>query len=715
MISTVGPSSLNKYTIQKMDESGVDIFRINLSHTAYEDYKNVINKISSWTDKPIYTDTEGAQLRTGKLKKTNKLSIATNSIVKFSFQSNNQDVIPLYPNLDVDIFSIGDLLFIDFNSVVVQITEIVKNIIYARVISGGIIGSNKGIGTEKITLLPFVTKKDKDIINLAIQMKQKHFCLSFASSGEDVQSFRNLFPYSIRIISKIENRSGINNLEDICKHSDEILIDRGDLSRDIELSAIIFAQKEIIKIAGRLKTPVNIATNLLESMITNKEPTRAEISDITNALFDGVSGLVLAAETAIGNNPIYSVKMVKRVINKFNYFKSHKSTASKIAHLDKLSAPHGGVLVNQYLKNVDVLKNIPELAISANMVTDCFQIGDGTYSPITGFMCIDELNSVLTNNRLLNGTTWPLPIILQIDNKNAQRLDGASMVALTDKIKNKIIAILENIKIQRLGNLPDIANSWFMTDKSDHPGVNRLYNSGEYIISGKISIVNKPSEYFKPYELSPFQTRRIFLENYWSKVVGFHTRNIPHKGHEYIQLAALEKANADALFISPVLGNLKSGDFSSEAIISGYKVLIDKNNYSPYGTLLGGINTYSRFSGHREAVFTAICRQNYGCTHFVVGRDHAGINDYYKSIDIEKYFNNFNDLKIKILFFNEVVYNQKDNMYNEINNSNDLDQNYKKISGTLCRRYLDENNCPPDYLISPEVAKVILGLPSIIN
>lgn len=713
IITTIGPNSLNKRTIQKMDESGVDIFRINLSHTAIEDYENVINQISSWTDKPIYSDTEGAQLRTGRLL-NNTIKIKKNSIVKFSFYSIGEDIIPLYPKLKNDIFSIGELLFIDFNSVVIQIIEMDENIIYGRAISGGIIGSNKGIGTDKIKRLPYITEKDKAIIDLAIKMKQNYFCLSFASSGEDVQLFRDLFPYEIKITSKIENRRGINNLEDICKKSDEILIDRGDLSRDIELSAIIIAQKQIIKIANKLKTPVNIATNLLESMISKNEPTRAEISDITNALLDGASGLVLAAETAIGENPINSVKMVKRVINKFNYFKTHQPTISKIVNIGELCSPHGGLLINQFMKNTEKLQEYPKLVVSEDIISDCFQIGEGTYSPITGFMNIDEINSVLNDNQLLDGNSWPIPIVLQTDEINAARLKGKNKVTLTDT-QNRIIAIIENANVEKMDSISKIAKAWFMTNNIDHPGVKKLYNSGEYILSGKVFIVNKPSDYIKPYEISPYQARRVFLENYWEKIVGFHTRNIPHKGHEHIQFTALNRANADALFISPVLGNHKSGDFKSDAIITGYKALIDSNRYDPYGALLGGINTYSRFSGHREAIFTAICRQNYGCSHFVVGRDHAGINGYYKSVDVEEYCCQFQDLKIKILFFNEVVYNEKENKYFEIGEAGFLNKNEKKISGTICRDLLEKNTSPPEYLISKEVAKSIIKIPSFIN
>jgi len=714
IISTIGPSSLNKRTIEKMDESGVDIFRINLSHTAFEDYKEVINNISSWTDKPIYTDIEGAQLRIGKLQ-ASKQEIDKNSMVRFSFHSNKGDIIPLYPRLNENIFSVGDMLFIDFKSVVVQITEIANEIIHARAISGGMIGSNKGIGTDRILRLPFITQKDRDIIELSIQMRQKHFCLSFASSGEDVLAFRNLFPYEIQLISKIENRRGIENLKEICKISDEILIDRGDLSRDIELSTIAFAQKEITIIASTFNTPVNVATNLLESMITNNEPTRAEISDITNALIDGASGLVLAAETAIGSNPINSVKIVKRVINKFSYFLRKMSTGINADLLGELISPHGGALVKQYLKNVDIREDILMLPISKNVIADCFQIGEGTYSPLTGFMCMDEVHSVLANDRLLDGNSWPLPIILQVDDTAARRIKGVDVIAFKDDVTDRVLAILENVKVEKIGDLSKIARSWFLTDSTAHPGVERLYNSGEYIISGKVSIVNKPSEYIKPYELTPAQARRVFLEHYWTRIVGFHTRNIPHKAHEYIQKAALEKSNADALFISPVLGNMKQGDFNSEAIITGYKALINADNYGPYGVFLGGINTYSRFSGHREAVFTAICRQNYGCTHFVVGRDHAGINDYYSGVDIEKYFKKFPDLNIRILFFNEVVFDEDEKIYCELDDSCDIENNQLKISGTLCREYLEKQATPPEYLISSEVAQAILKLPSIIN
>ena len=321
---------------------------------------------------------------------------------------------------------------------------------------------------------------------------------------------------------------------------------------------------------------------------------------------------------------------------------------------------------------------------------------------------MEELMSVLDNNKLKSGCSWPIPIILQIDKKQVELIGNSKDVLIKNINFNNCDLVLQDVKIEKLNKVSEIAKKWFLTESINHPGVDTLFNSGDYILSCKVKLKGDNRIKRASYQLSPAQVRRIFTEKYYSKIVGFHTRNIPHKGHEFIQKTALKKVDADALFISPVLGNLKSGDFNSNSIIDSYNILIDEKNYEPFDVLLGGINTYSRFSGHREAIFTAICRQNYGCTHFIIGRDHAGIGDYYKDIDIEEYANLFKDLKIKILFFNEVIFDIEKKEYKENTFKNSYDKNFRKISGTICREYIKDNKVPPDYLLSESISKVLI-------
>jgi len=715
IISTIGPKSLNQKTIQKMDSSGVDEFRINLSHTSINAYEEVVNKLASWTNKPVYTDIEGGQLRTGSIP-NKTVSLETNTSIKLSFSENPVDnSIPLYPNIGTDIFNVGDILFIDFDSACIQITEVKDTELLGRVLSGGMIGSNKGIGIDRIIEMPYITEKDKSILEISAKLKQAHFCLSFASSGEDVKNFRKLFTYPVKITSKIENRDGLNNLRSICHESDEILIDRGDLSRDIDLPAITIAQKQIIEVAKELQVPVNVATNLLETMIDSQSPTRAEISDITNALLDGATGLVLAAETAIGNNPIKSVRVIKRVIDQVEISNQHTDLMTKDRNADGLIKPHGGLLnISYYDHDNSEFSDMLKIPITKMDISDCIQIAEGTYSPNKGFHSLDEVYSILESNKLLSGISWPLPLILQTDSSTKKQMEGGKEVLLVDLEDDTPIAVLADYDFDKIDNTEAIAESWFGTKDKSHPGVRRLTNGGEYLIHGTIKLASKPKKYIKSYELTPYQTRSFFSHNMWQEVVGFHTRNIPHRGHEYIQKDALEITGADALFISPLIGSEKSGDFSSDAIIEAYNILITNNIYYPNPVVVGGLNTYPRFAGPREAVFTAICRKNFGCSHFIVGRDHSGIGEFYKGVSIDEYFEKFDDLGLNIVYFDEVAYSTKNNNYFQVTDNKFLDNDIKMLSGTSVRSYINGNRYPPNYLIRPEVVDVIKAMGNVI-
>lgn len=709
ILATIGPSSLKKTIIQEMDKFGVDIFRINLSHTKISDLEGIIKKIKKWTGKTICLDTEGAQIRTGKFKNGEEIMKDNSNVLLV-----NPDVlgdksnIPLYPIKPENTLRLGDVLFMDFNSAIVQVVEVKDGKVQGRVISGGKIGSNKGVSADRnIHLSPF-TEKDLKAFKIAEKNKISCFAFSFAARKKDIEFLKKLFPYPISIISKIETKTAIKNLEEICSASDAVLIDRGDLSREVPLTKISLAQKNIIDTAKKLKTPVYVATNLLESMITQFKPTRGEINDITSTLLQGGNGLVLAAETAVGEYPIEAVKMACEIKKEVENYRKGKDNFFESVYDYFLIPPHGGVLTQNYIgsEKIKHIGKLPKLSVDRKIISDIVQITEGVYSPIRGFMGRKELMSVLDDYKLLNGAVWTMPILLQLDKKEINFSEKDAIVFQRKK-DNKNFALMKVSGIEKI-NKKQIAKKWFGTDDLNHPGVAYFMGKGEYIVSGEVFLLEKPAECLYSYSLTPQQTRRIFKEKGWTKIVGFHTRNVIHRGHEFIQKQALKKINADALFISPVVGSKKPTDFSKEAILGAYEIMLKNKYYHPYPALLGTFNTYSRYSGPREAVFTALCRKNFGCSHFIIGRDHTGVGDYYSPGASHKIFEKIGNIGIIPLFFNEAYFCRK---CNQVTDKCGHSQKWRiNISGTEIRKRLLENKKMPEYLLRKDVTKILRNM-----
>src|SRR3989344_4043000 len=416
ILATVGPASIEKSTLERMDSAGVDIFRINLSHTKTEDFLSVYKKIKSGTNKIICVDSEGAQIRTGTFKKGAVVVKKHEEVFLTSSKNHGDEIhIPLYPIQPEKVLQEGDILYLDFHRVIIQVTHIKGNTVKALVLEGGQVGSNKGANVNRVIDLPPFTPKDLKIFKMAAKEKASHVALSFAQSKEDVEKLRSLFPYKVFVISKIECKRGVQNLRGIAKASDALLIDRGDLSRDVPLQKIGLAQKHILEVAKEMKKPVYVATNLLESMMENFQPTRAEINDITNTLLSGAEGLVLAAETAIGKHPVDSVKMIHGIIQEVLNYQSNGNYLDSI-YEHSLVEPHGGVLVQNFIKKEDIknFSKLPKLRLSGNLLLDVVQISEGLYSPLEGFLDYKQLVSVLDNYKLTNNVVWTLPILLQL-------------------------------------------------------------------------------------------------------------------------------------------------------------------------------------------------------------------------------------------------------------------------------------------------------------
>ncbi len=321
ILVTLGPSSLNEKTVKDISELGVNLFRINLSHTPLESVEKNINLIQSWTDTPVCLDSEGAQLRNG-LMQDEKTFYKKNDPVKIYFRPvvGDNKSLSFNPISATQQFAIGDKIQVDFNHVKFEITEKKENHLLAIVRNSGSIGSNKAADINKELLFDPLTEKDRKAIIIGLNNGVSNFAMSFTNSANDVKLMRELCGPNSNIICKIESPSGVKNLQEILNFTDSILIDRGDLSRSISIEKIPFLQRMIISTSKKMNKPVFVATNLLESMVTTQSPTRAEVNDVVSTLEMGGDGLVLAAETAIGKFPTQSVQMIRKLIKLFDYW-----------------------------------------------------------------------------------------------------------------------------------------------------------------------------------------------------------------------------------------------------------------------------------------------------------------------------------------------------------------------------------------------------------
>jgi pyruvate kinase len=318
IICTLGPASLDGDIIRRLDEQGVDLFRINLSHTPLEQVEPTIDFVRRHSAVPISLDTEGAQVRCGIVASELVLERGRRMLLTPDEVRGSAESLTLRPRSTFSALQVGSLVSIDFHGATARVTDVGDASATVVVEQGGRIGSNKAVSVDPAPALPALTGKDEDAIEIGVRKSIRHYCLSFASSGDDVATLRRLIPEGSSIIAKIESRPGVRNMDGIIGSADAIIIDRGDLSREVPLQHVPYYQKAIVRRANRWNTPLYVATNLLESMVTNRRPTIAEANDIANTLLDGVHGLVLAAETAIGIDPVGAAAMISTAIEAFD-------------------------------------------------------------------------------------------------------------------------------------------------------------------------------------------------------------------------------------------------------------------------------------------------------------------------------------------------------------------------------------------------------------
>jgi sulfate adenylyltransferase len=368
--------------------------------------------------------------------------------------------------------------------------------------------------------------------------------------------------------------------------------------------------------------------------------------------------------------------------------------------------PHGNKLIDRFV--VSDKKNMHDmytLQVSNELRNDIENIADGIFSPLEGFVGEGDFRSIVKRGRLNNGLAWTVPIILDTDEQEARKMKDAGEIALaTDS--NEKFAILHVEEVYSFDKIAS-AKSIYQTDDIKHPGVEKIVNMKDRLVGGKVDVIKRIERSpLRKYRMTPAETRAEISRKRWKSVVGFQTRNVPHVAHEMLQKAALNLY--DGLFVNPLIGKKKQGDFKDELILSTYLALID-GYYPKQMVMFVTLHTDMRYAGPKEAIHHAIMRKNFGCSHFIVGRDHAGVGNYYHPFAAHEIFKDYTDLEIEPLFFPAFYYCKRCLMYSNERNCSHGPEFREELSGTNMRKMVSSGEMPANHLMRPEVAKIIVS------
>ncbi|MGZ4482140.1 MAG: sulfate adenylyltransferase [Gaiellales bacterium] len=381
---------------------------------------------------------------------------------------------------------------------------------------------------------------------------------------------------------------------------------------------------------------------------------------------------------------------------------SNSSTAVKGQLID----PHGGELIDRTVTGdagaalAEEAAGLPRVRLTEKQTADLDMVASGALSPLTGFMTKADYTGAVEDMHLANGLPWAIPVTLSVESA-----PSGDRLALEGH-DGDLLAVIEVAEVFQADRVRE-AEKVFRTTEEAHPGVAQIYAEGSTLVGGPIAVFKRPEPAFPALHMDPVDTRAAFSERGWSRVVGFQTRNPVHRAHEHVQKCALE--TVDGLLLHPLVGKTKGDDVPAEVRVRCYRVLLE-HYYPANRTLLAAFPAAMRYAGPREAVWHAICRKNYGCSHFIVGRDHAGVGSYYGTYDAHEIFDEFepHELDIEPMFIDHTFFCRTCGNMASNKTCPHPSEHHVHLSGTKVREMLGNGEVPPVEFTRPEVAQVLI-------